>query len=73
MHAVLDFLDIPCKCSELAVEQTVLASVKALYFMHQVCFVGPGLWLSESRLDRHSSASDADTTDDEKLQTILQP
>ena len=35
IHALLDFLDISCKCRKLAVERTVLASVNAL-FKHQL-------------------------------------
>ncbi len=40
VHALQEFLEIPRKCRKLAVERTVLALVKVLYFMHQVLFGG---------------------------------
>ena len=38
IYALLEFLEIPGKCKKPAVELKVLASVKALYSMHQVRF-----------------------------------
>ena len=38
IYALLEFLEIPGKCKKPAVELTVLASKKALYFMHQMLF-----------------------------------
>jgi hypothetical protein len=38
--SLLTFLGIPSKYKEAAVELTVLALVKALYFMHQAHFAG---------------------------------
>ena len=51
IHALLDFLDIPCKLRKLAVEQTVLArpaSVKVLYSLAPSALWEP-VWPSESR------------------------
>ena len=70
INALLEFLEIPSKCRKLAVEQTVLASVKALYFMHQVRFGGLYGRLS-AKADRHSNTSDSDATDDEELPTTF--
>jgi hypothetical protein len=68
IHALLDFLEIPGKCRKLAVERTVLASVKALYFMHQVRFGGLyGRRKTESKC--HCDTSDSENTDDEELLT----
>ena len=66
IYALLEFPEIPSKCRKLAVEQTVLASVKALYFMHQVRFGGLYGRLS-AEADCHSNTSDSDSTDDEEL------
>ena len=66
--SLFTFLDIPGKHHKTAIERTVLASVKALYFMHQVRFGGMH--------DRHrfadnpcNTSSDEDATDDEELRT----
>ena len=70
IHALLDFHDIPGKRRKPAVERTVLTSVKALHFMHQVCFGG----LYDRRkveTGRQSNNSDPDVTDDEELQDTL--
>ena len=70
IYALLEFLEILSKCRKLAVEQTVLASVKALYFMHQVRFGGLYGRLS-AEADCHSNTSDSDPTDDEELRTAF--
>ena len=70
IYALLEFLEIPGKCKKPAVELTVLASVKALYFMHQVLFGG----LHSRRkmeADHHSDTSDSEATEDEELRTTL--
>jgi hypothetical protein len=66
VHALLDFLELPGQCKKPAVEQTVVASVKALYFMHQVRFGGLHC-RSRVELDHHNGSSDSDSTDDEEL------
>jgi hypothetical protein len=62
------FLDVSRKHHKTAIERTVLASVKVLYFMHQVRFGGMH--------DRHrfadnprNDSSDEDATDDEDLRS----
>ncbi len=64
--SLFTFLDVSRKHHKTAIESTVLASVKAIYFMHQVRFGGMH--------DRHRFAdnprndfSDEDATDDEEL------
>ena len=59
---------IPRQIQKLAVERRVLASVNALYFMHQVLFGGLH---SHRRMeaDHHSNTSDSEATDDEELRT----
>ncbi len=66
----LPFLDIPGKHREAAVERTVLTSVKALYFMHQVRF--RGMYGRKRAVDnrQHTSSND-EVTDYEELQTNL--
>jgi ribonuclease HI len=66
--SLFTFLDVPRKHHKTAIERTVLASVKALYFMHQVRFGGMH--------DRHrfadnprNDSSDEDATDDEELRS----
>ncbi len=68
IHALLDFLEIPGKCRKLAVDRTVMASVKARYFMHQVRF--GGLYgRSKTEAMYHCDTSDSENTDDEELLT----
>ena len=63
IYALLEFLEIPGKCRKLAVKRTVLASVKALYFMHQVWFGGlHSHWKLEA--DHHSNTSPETCQDD---------
>ena len=72
IYALLEFLEIPGKCKKPAVKLTVLASVKALYFMHQVRY--GGLYSRRKmEADQHSNACDsqAEATDDEELRTTL--
>ena len=70
IYALLAFLEIPGQCRKLAVEQSVLALVKALYFMHQVRFGGlHSHWKIDA--DHHSNTSDSEATDDEELQTTI--
>ncbi len=66
--SLFTFLDVSRKHHKTAIERTVLASVKALYFMHQVRFGGMH--------DRHrfadnprNDSSDEDATDDEELRS----
>ena len=69
-YALLEFLEIPGKCRKLAVGRMVLASVMALYFMHQVRF--GGLYgRRKVEADHHSNTSDFEATDDEELRTTL--
>jgi hypothetical protein len=71
--SLLTFLDIPYKHRKAAVEHTVLASVKALYFLHQVRFGGMHgrKRTADNRQNNSRLSSDDDTTDDEELQTDL--
>jgi hypothetical protein len=49
IHALLKFLDTPQKHWSTTIASTVLASVKALHFLHRVCFGGlPTLELLEA-------------------------
>jgi hypothetical protein len=66
--SLFTFLDASRKHHKTAIERTVLASVKAFYFMHQVRFGGMH--------DRHrfadnprNDSSDEDATDDEELRS----
>jgi hypothetical protein len=66
--SLFTFLDVSRKHHKTAIERTVLPSVKALYFMHQVRFGGMH--------DRHrfadnpcNDSSDKDATDDEELRS----
>ena len=73
IYDLLEFLEIPGKYRELASEQTVVASVKVLYFMHQVQF---GALYGRRKLrkveaDNHSNTSDSEATDDVELRTTL--
>jgi hypothetical protein len=66
--SLLALLDIPYKHRKTAVERTVLASVKALYFMHQVRF--GGMHDRKRTADnRQNNSSDGEETDDDELQT----
>ena len=66
--SLLAFLDIPSKHRKVAVERTVLASVKALYFMHQVRF--GGLYGRKRFADsRQNNSSEDEVTDDEELRS----
>ncbi len=66
IFSLLTFLDMPSKYSKTAVELTVLASVKALYFMHQVCFEGMhGITLAVD--NQKNNSSDDESMDDEEL------
>ena len=63
--SLLNFLDIPSKYRKVAVERTVLASVKALYFM-QVRF--GGMYGRMRAVDsRQKISSDDEITDDDEL------
>jgi hypothetical protein len=64
--SLLTFLDIPRKHRKTAVERTVLASVKALYFMHQVRFEGM-YCRKRAAENRQNNFSDDEVTDDEEL------
>jgi hypothetical protein len=66
--SLLNFLDIPRKHKKAAVERTILASVKVLYFMHQVRF---GSMHCRKRFtdNQRNICSDEEATDDEELQT----
>ncbi len=66
--SLFTFLDVSSKHHKTTVERTVLASVKVLYFMHQINFGGIH--------DKHRFAdnqrnkiSDEEATDDEELRT----
>ena len=63
IKVLLEFLEIPGKCRKLAIERMVLASVKALYFIHQVRF---GLLHSHRKMeaDHHSNTSPETCQDD---------
>ena len=66
--SLLNFLDIPSKYRNVAVERTVLASVRALYFMHQVRF--GGMYGRMRAVDsRQNNSSDDEKTDDEELRS----
>ena len=66
--SLLTFLDIPSKHRKVAVERTVMASVKALYFMHQVRF--GGVYGRKRAADsRQNHSSDDEVTDDEELRS----
>jgi hypothetical protein len=66
--SLLTFLDIPSRHRKTAVERTVLASVKALYFMHQVRF--GGMYGRQRAADiRQNNSSDDEVTDDEELRS----
>ena len=67
IHALLKFLDAPRKYWATTVESTVLASVKAFYFLHRVRFGGlPTRGLLEPGLSTHPvKTDDTDTSDDE--------
>ncbi len=61
--SLLNFLDIPSKYRKVAVECTVLASVKALYFMHQVRFGGMcGRMQAVDSRQKNSSDDDEELT-----------
>ncbi len=68
-HALLKFLDASRKywSTTLAVHSTVLASIKALYFLHRVRFGGlPARGLLEDGLSEPpAKTGDTDTSDDE--------
>jgi hypothetical protein len=66
--SLLTFLDIPSKHSKTAIEGTVLASVKALFFMHQVRFGGMhGRMRAADNLQ--NDFRDDEVRDDEELLT----
>ncbi len=68
--SLLTFLDIPSKHSKAAVERTALASVKALYSMHQVRFGGMH-GRKRAADNQQNNFSDYEATDDEELKTDL--
>ena len=73
INALLGFLEIPKKHWQAAVERTVLASVRALYFLHRVRFGGLSAGrrtVSELSL-RSGEGSDEDCNDMVDLQTTL--
>jgi hypothetical protein len=66
IHAVLDLLVTQKKHRKASAQCTVLASVKAFYFLHQVQF--GGLYGGRHAADYHRNiVNDAETTDDEEL------
>ncbi len=65
-HALLKFLEVPQLYWMVTLEHTVLASVKALYFLHtRICFVGlPEGGLLECCVCQHKSGEeDSDMSD----------
>jgi hypothetical protein len=65
--SLLTLLEIPSKHHKAAVEHTILASVKALYFMHQVRF--GRMHGRKQATGNQQNSSDSEVTDDEELRT----
>ncbi len=66
---LLDFLEIPGKCRKLAFEQNVLASVRALYFMHQELFGGLYGRCKAQAMYLCDTSNSENTEDEEQLTT----
>jgi hypothetical protein len=66
INALLEFLEIHKRHRQTAAEKTVLASVRALYFMHQVHFGGSqgGPLVDQALCRRDSSGADDDNLDE---------
>jgi len=63
IQALLEFLDVPRSQRQLAVDRTVLASVRALHFLHQVRFGGrPARAGGALNLDSNDSGDEANET-----------